>query len=405
MMAFQPARIGAVVLKNRIIRSATYEGACDDRGFPGERYRDLYVELAQNNVGAMITGFTFITPSGRAMQPRQAGMENESKIRFYQEVTGHVHSHKGRIFMQLAHAGRQTSSQATGEEVAGAGRKRSRYFKGSPRSLETREVLRIVEQFAASAAFAMQAGFDGIQLHAAHGYLIHQFLSPATNTRKDIFGIDKPSQLGTRFLEMVIDGIRQACGPSYPLLVKISGGDDGRRDNCEARLIRLITFLNARKVDAIEISFGTMERPLNIFRGATVPLDAILRYNPRYRMRGALRRSLWKALAAPFVLARTRPLTPAYNLRYAETAKRHSDIPIISVGGFRSGAEIESALAGGRADFIGLCRPLLCEPDFVRKLERDNTYVSRCISCNVCAVFCDTPYPTRCHGGEAIHEC
>ena len=404
MMALQSARIGTVTLRNRIIRSATYEGRCDELGFPGESYRDLYAELARNNVGAMITGFTYITPSGRAMQPRQAGIESESKIRFYRDVTGQVHGYHGRIFMQLAHAGRQTSRQATHEQVAGASRMRSRYFNSKPRSLETREVLLIVEQFARAGAFAMKAGFDGIQLHAAHGYLIHQFLSRAINTRNDIFGIDRQTQLGTRFLDLIIDGVRQACGPCYPILVKISGGEDERRDNSEARLMRLIAFLNAKKVDAIEISYGTMERPLNIFRGTSVPLDAVLRCNPRYRVRGALRRSLWRTLAAPLVLARTRPFTPTYNLHYAEAAKRNSEIPIISVGGFRSGAEIESALANGKADFIGLCRPLLCEPDFVRRLEENNSYVSRCISCNTCAVFCDTRYPTRCHTGEAIHE-
>lgn len=405
MIALQPARIGAVVLKNRIIRSATYEGRCDDHGFPEESYRDLYAELARNDVGAMITGFTYITRSGRAMQPRQAGIENESKIRFYREVTSVVHSHDGRIFMQLAHTGRQTSRQATGEEVAGASRKRSRYFNQKPRPLEAREVLRIVEQFADAAARAMQAGFDGIQLHAAHGYLIHQFLSPAINTRKDLFGIDRESQLGIRFLDLIIDCIRQKCGPHYPVLVKISGGDDDRNGMSETRLVRLIHFLNTKKVEAIEISCGTMERPLDIFRGASVPLDMILRCNPRYRIPGALRRSLWKTLAAPFILARTRPLTPTYNLHYAEMAKKHSEIPIISVGGFRSGGQIESSLADGKADFISLCRPLLCEPDFVQRLKENNSYVSRCVSCNVCAVLCDTRNPTRCHFGEAVHEC
>jgi 2,4-dienoyl-CoA reductase-like NADH-dependent reductase (Old Yellow Enzyme family) len=404
MTALQSAKIGEIVLKNRIIRSATYEGRCDHSGCPDESYRDLYAELARNEVGAMITGFAYVDPAGRAMQPRQAGIENERKIRYYREVTREVHRFNSRIFMQLAHAGRQTSPQATGEEVVGASTKSSPYFNQTPRSLETQEVTEIVERFADAAAFAMRAGFDGVQIHAAHGYLVHQFLSPAVNTRKDMFGVEQRSQLGTGFLEQIIDRTRKKCGPHYPILVKISGGDDERNGSSDARLIRLVRFLNAKRVAAIEISYGTMDRPLNIFRGNSVPLELILRYNPRYRIKRRLLHPLWKTLAAPFVLARIRRFTPAYNLSFAEVAKKHSEIPIVSVGGFRSGAEIECALNTGKADFIGLSRPLLCEPDFVKKLMENNTYVSRCISCNVCAVLCDTQNPTRCHFGEAIHE-
>jgi 2,4-dienoyl-CoA reductase-like NADH-dependent reductase (Old Yellow Enzyme family) len=404
MTALQPATIGTMVLKNRIIRSATYEGRCDQRGCPGPSYRGMYAELARNDVGAMITGFAYVTASGRAMQPRQAGMENESKIRFFEDVTTQVHRFGSRIFLQLAHAGRQTSRRATGEDVVGASGRMSPYFREKPRPIGTREALGIVDRFADAALFARRAGFDGVQIHAAHGYLVHQFLSPAVNDRKDMFRIDERSGIGARFLELIIDSIRERCGSDYPVLVKISGADDDRNGISEARLAALVDFLSAKRVAAIEISYGTMDHPLNIFRGRSVPIEAILRYNPRYGMPNGLARSLWKALAAPFVLSRIKPITPTYNLAFAEAAKRRTRIPIISVGGFRTGNEIEGALAGGKADFIGLCRPLLCEPDFVQKLKRDSAYVSRCISCNLCAVLCDTRYRTRCHLGEAIHD-
>jgi 2,4-dienoyl-CoA reductase-like NADH-dependent reductase (Old Yellow Enzyme family) len=404
MTALQPGKIGGVELKNRIVRSATYEGRCDHSGIPDRGYGDLYAGLARNEVGAMITGFAFVSKAGRAMQPRQAGIENESKIPFYQEITSQVHRFDGRIFVQLAHAGRQTSPRATGEEVLGVSRKKSGYFGSSPRSIGTGEALQIAEQFADAAVFAMRAGFDGVQLHAAHGYLIHQFLSPAVNDRKDAFGIDQRSQLGTRFLELIMDRTRQKCGSHFPILVKISGGDDEPRVFSEERFINLVRFLGAKGAAAIEISYGTMERPLNIFRGNTVPLEEILRYNPRYGTSRTTGRSLWKRLAARLVLSRVKPFTPTYNLPYAELAKKYSDIPIISVGGFRSGTEIESALNGGKADFISLCRPFLREPDFARRLKADGNYVSKCVSCNVCAVLCDTQNPTKCHMEEVIHE-
>jgi 2,4-dienoyl-CoA reductase-like NADH-dependent reductase (Old Yellow Enzyme family) len=404
MNMFEPAAIGGVVLKNRIIRSATYEGRCNEAGFPDRSYRDLYVELARHGVGAMITGFAFIAAAGRAMQPRQAGIEDESKLAGFREVTRAVHHYDSRIFMQLAHAGRQTSSLAAGGEVLGASRRRSRYFKARPRSLETEEVFHVVEQFAAAAARAQRAGFDGVQLHAAHGYLIHQFLSPAVNNRGDMFGIDPRWQLGTRFLELIIERTRQRCGSRFPILVKISGQDDVHNGISEARLAGLIRFLDSKAIDAIEISCGTMDRALNIFRGKSFPLEAILRCNPRYRREPGIRRFIWRTFAAPLVLAGTRPFTPTYNLRFAALARRHTAIPIISVGGFRTGREIESALETGKTDFVGLCRPLLCEPDFVERLEEGSASVSRCISCNLCAVLCDTRNPTRCHLGEANNE-
>ena len=143
-----------------------------------------------------------------------------------------------------------------------------------------------------------------------------------------------------------------------------------------------------------------MDRALNIFRGKSFPLEAILRYNPRTAGPG-LRRFLWKTFAAPLVLAGTRPFTPTYNLRFAALARKHTTIPIISVGGFRTAREIESALETGKTDFVGLCRPLLCEPDFVQRLKEDGASVSRCANCNLCAILCDTRNPTRCHIGEA----
>jgi len=404
MTMFEPAKIGGVVLRNRIIRSATYEGRCDDAGVPGTGYRDLYVELARHGVGAMITGFAYVTTDGRAMQPRQAGIEDESKIPLYREVTREVHRFDSRIFLQLAHAGRQTSSRATGGELLGASGKRSPYFREKPRPVGTEEALRIVERFADAAVLALRAGFDGVQLHAAHGYLIHQFLSPAVNDREDMFAIDPRSQLGTRFLELIIDRTRQKCGRQFPILVKISGREDDSNGITEDRLVRLVQFLDSKAVDAIEVSYGTMDQPLNIFRGSRVPMDAILTYNPRYRRKPGLRRAGWKMFAGPFVLSRIKPFTPTYNLRCAALARRHSGIPIISVGGFRTGSEIESALRSGETDFVGLCRPLLCEPDFVQRLREDGSSVSRCVSCNVCAILCDTRNPTRCHFGEESHE-
>jgi 2,4-dienoyl-CoA reductase-like NADH-dependent reductase (Old Yellow Enzyme family) len=173
---FSQITIGNLSLKNRLVRSATYEGAADRNGVPGDNYLPIYRELARNGVGMIITGFSYIARSGRAMQPFQAGLDDREKVRSFRRVTDEVHRHNCPIIVQLAHAGRQTLSSSTGVRPMSSTHKRSVYFREKPRMLHAREVYEIAEQFATSAMYAQEAGFDGVQLHAAHGYLIHQFI-------------------------------------------------------------------------------------------------------------------------------------------------------------------------------------------------------------------------------------
>ena len=147
--------------------------------------------------------------------------------------------------------------------------------------------------------------------------------------------------------------------------------------------------------DLVEVSFGTMDRALDIFRGGC-PLDLLLRENPLYRNRvPPLFAGIWKRLLAPLVLRRFRPFSPAYNLSAALTIKRRTGAPTAVVGGFRSGGEIAAAFDAG-VDRVSLCRPLLCEPDWVERLRSDPDARSRCTNCNRCAIACDGGSPTRC---------
>ena len=397
MQAFEPARIGSVTLRNRVLRSATFEGACDPEGRPTAAYLNLYRELAGQGVGALITGFAYTSTDGRAMQPGQAGLESDAKAAAFGPVTEAVHQQGCPIFVQLAHAGRQTSPTATGGTVYGPSARKSSYFNSRPCSLTTAHIERLAREFAAAARRAREAGFDGVQLHAAHGYLIHQFLSPAVNDRNDIYGLDPQRGLGTAFLEEVIARVRSTCGTDYPLLIKISAGDNYGHRPQEREFIELVRFLHGQRLEAIEISFGTMDHALNIFRGESIPVQAILRFNPRYRAQNPCVRLLWKAVVLPLMRRQFAPFAPMYNLPYARLAKRHTNIPIISVGGFRSGRRIRAAIEEQGIDFVSLCRPLLCEPDFVLKAQRDENYQSRCHNCNVCAIMCDSGLATRCY--------
>jgi 2,4-dienoyl-CoA reductase-like NADH-dependent reductase (Old Yellow Enzyme family) len=394
---FEPAWIGDVELSNRIIRSATFEGMCDADGRPGPAYRRLYAGLAAQDLGALITGFAYVSPDGRAMQPGQAGMDSDDKVAAFRPATEAVHEQGSRIFLQLAHAGRQTAPSATGGSIYAPSPIKSPYFNHRPRQLTEPQIGSIINCFAAAARRAREAGFDGAQLHAAHGYLVHQFLHPAMNARKDIYGIDPALGIGTEFVERIITSIRSTCGKDFPLLIKVSSGDSYRRPMTKAQFVHLVRVLDSHRVDAIEVSFGTMDHALSIFRGETVPLQAILDFNPRYRTRNAWKRLLWRSWVLPWLKRSFIPFTPMYNLAAARLVKRHTSVPIISVGGFRSGAHLRTAIEEQGINFVSLCRPILCEPDFVRKLRQDEHYESRCANCNRCAIMCDSGFPTHCY--------
>ncbi len=396
MEVFETTGIGSIELKNRIFRSATYEGMCDDLGFPTTQYYEMYEKLARNEIGGIITGFAYISDEGKAMQPGQAGIDNDSKIPYYQKLTDIVHKYHSRIFMQIAHTGRQTKKSVTGKEVVGCSAKKSIYFNEKPRVLTTNEVHQIIEEFGNSARYAKESGFDGIQLHAAHGYLIHQFLLPSVNNRQDEFKIDKTSKINTRFLDLVVDNIRAKCGDQFPVLIKISGSDDYYRKFDEQQFINLVQFLNTKKLDAIEISYGTMDFALNIFRG-DLPVDLILSRNPIFNSGPFYSRVFKKTIALNFFKVKLKPYSPMYNLDYASIAKKYTSIPIISVGGFRTYHEIEYAIKDKRIDFVSLCRPFIAEPDFLVKLMHDRNHKSKCMNCNYCAIMCDTNNRTMCY--------
>ncbi len=384
-------------LANRIFRSATFEGMADANGFPGVLYLNLYRELAENGVKNIITGCTYISPAGKMVQPGQAGIDTDEQIPCYKPVTNAVHEYESKIYLQISHAGRQTSSPVTGKQVVGASNKRSPYFMSKPRQLSNLEVEGVINDYANAAKRAKQAGFDGVQIHAAHGYLAHQFLHPYINNRHDEYGINSQTGIGDLFIRKLISAIRESCGASYPILVKVSAADDLPKPFTHANYLQLIRVLHNERVNAIEISYGTMENALNIFRGETIPVEAILKHNFRYKTDNPFRRMLLRKLFIPLMKRRMIPYAENYNLRYAELAKQHTDIPIICVGGFRDGSKIREALANSNTDFVSLCRPFLCEPDFINRICEETGYISKCVNCNLCAVMCDSRSPTRCY--------
>jgi 2,4-dienoyl-CoA reductase-like NADH-dependent reductase (Old Yellow Enzyme family) len=326
------------------------------------------------------------------MQPGQCGIDADDKIGPWAAIVSRVREtdNQIRLFMQISHAGRQTRTEFTGLPVVGVSTRRCGYFRQTLRVLEEAAVSEIVEEYAQAARRAKEAGFDGVQVHGAHGYLVHQFLSPWTNNRRDKWGD------GPRFLEAVIQAIRRTCGNEFAVLTKLSAADDNTPGIRIDQTIATVKRLEALDVDAVEISYGTMEAALNIIRGAC-PVDTILRVNPLFNRIPVAFRAAWKKLFLGRYRARLIPFSEDYNVEAAARIKKQTAMAVLAVGGIRTPEGMLACVTRHGLDGVSLCRPLICEPDLPLRLRDGSWTRSACTSCNLCTVHTDSPHPLRCY--------
>jgi 2,4-dienoyl-CoA reductase-like NADH-dependent reductase (Old Yellow Enzyme family) len=399
-LLFQACSLGRLQAPNRFVRSATYEGQGAPDGTPRATLGELYTRLAEGGVGTIITGFTFVSQAGRAMQPRQCGIDSDAKTGAWQQVVHHVRDHapEVRLVMQLVHAGRQTRRTATGLPVVGASTRPCSYFREPVTPLTDEGVGAIVADFAGAAHRAGEAGFDAVQVHAAHGYLHHQFLSPWTNTRTDRW------QERPLFLEETLRAIRARCGPRFPILVKLSAADDTAPGVRLEDTVATAKRLAAVGVDAIEVSYGTMEHALNIMRGEC-PVDVALAVNPMLSGVPRFLRGVWKRFLFPSYHRRIIPFSEGYTVAAASQIAAATKVPVFPVGGIRSVDQMAACVRDHGLAAVGLCRTLICEPDLPSRLRAGACTSARCCNCNLCTVYCDTPRPTRCYYRVPLAEC
>jgi len=399
-MLFSAWSLPHLSAKNRLVRSATYEGLGDERGRPRPELGALYRKLAEHDIGTIITGFAYVSRRGRAMHPAQCGIDDNDKIASWARVVSEVRRAEPRtlVVIQLAHAGLQTLASVTALVPWAPSVWHSRYFRSRPIEMTEPDVRQTIEEFARAALRAKLAGFDGIQLHAAHGYLIHQFLSPLVNRRRDVWGADR-----FQFLAETIAVIRSTCGAAFPIFVKLSV-PDGLPGGIDLELgAGYAARLAEAGVEALEVSYGTMEQPLNIFRGG-VPLDLVLAHNPRFNRTPRCLVPLWKRFGYPKLRRELIAFRQHYNLDAARRIRQVARLPLILVGGIRGRAGAEAILAAGDADAVALCRPLVCEPEFGSRLRSDDSAISLCRNCNRCAVMCDTAATLRCYRSSGPEE-
>ncbi|GAB2826632.1 NADH:flavin oxidoreductase/NADH oxidase family protein [Actinocorallia aurea] len=315
------------VLPNRVMKSALSEGLAESGGAPGVRLETLYRRWASGGYGLTVTGNVMV--DGRHLgEPGNVVVEDERHLAALTRWADGCRAGGGPVWVQLNHPGRQANRRvgrnrpvapsAVAARVPGAAR---------PRALDDTEIRDIVRRFGASAAIVEAAGFDGVQIHAAHGYLVTQFLSPAANLRDDAWGGDPERR--RRFVLEVLRAVRAAVSPGFSVGIKLNSADFQRGGFTEEESRGVVGALAAEGVDLIEISGGSYEAP-----------------------------------AMMGVMAESTRAREAYFLDYARTVRAVAgDVPIAVTGGFRTRAAMERALADGDCDLIGLGRPACTTPD------------------------------------------
>ena len=342
---FTAGKLGSLTLPNRLVRSAVWEGLGDDQGLITDKLVRYHERLAQGGVGLIILGYTSVWANYR-QSPGQTAIAGDEAIPGFKELTEAVHRSGGRISIQLAHVGPQTTPEmAGGKTPVGASAIEHPAF-GTPRALSTAEVKQIVADFGQAARRAVAAGFDAIQIHGAHGYLVSQFLSPRWNARSDEYGGSPENRM--RFALEVYEQVRaNAC--KLPVFIKLNLDDLIEGSTTPAEALPLAQRLSELGIDAIEVSAG--------------------------------------GPASGQGPARTKIKTEAdeaYFLDLARQTRKVVKCALMVVGGFRSPSVIAAAIGSGAVDFVTLGRPLIREPNLPNRWKAGDLSKAKCISCNGC---------------------
>jgi 2,4-dienoyl-CoA reductase-like NADH-dependent reductase (Old Yellow Enzyme family) len=378
------AAIGHLRLKNRIVKSATHTNMANADGSPGETLPRHYAQLAKGGAGLIVAGFAYVNKAGQSY-PRQEGIHRDWLIPAWRRITELVHEHGGRIALQIAHGGRQIQSKLLGRRAVGPSAFPNLMYFTPTRPMTACEIEETIRDFGLAAGRAKEAGFDAVQIHAAHGYLISSFLSPLTNWRRDEWGGDVNRRF--RFLAEVYAAVRRRVGPRFPVLVKLNL-DDFLWFGLQAKESFLAAHrLAALGVDGIEISGGVNESGAFMSRGG-LPLQVLGRGR-------TLPARLYLRVAGWMIRPRDE-LREAYFLPLAGRLKPHLKVPLILVGGIRSLDMAEEILQRHKADFISLARPLIREPDLPNRWAAGDCRPAQCISCNLCLGEMERGSAVRC---------
>lgn len=347
MGVFDPININGMTVRNRFVRSATWEGLAEADGRVSDRLAALIANVAAGGVGLVISGHAYVEKRGQA-GPWQLGAHHPDMTPGLARLARAVHAQGGRFVVQLAHAGCRADPALSGLPAQGPSRVEPP--AASPcEEMTAEDLARVQAAFGAAAALCREAGADGIQVHAAHGYGLSQFLSPHCNRRAGAYGGSLANR--ARMLLEVLSVIRGRVGYDYPVLVKLNSEDFLEDGLTREESRQVAVWLEAADCDAVELSGGTLD-------------------------------------PGPYATIRRGPFAQgeAWYREAAAAVKASVSIPVILVGGIRSLETAEELVASNTADMVALCRPLIREPGLIARWRAGDRRPSACVSDNACFV-------------------
>ena len=341
---FSPMKIGSCEIPNRTVVPAMVANMCPDNGMASEQYIRYHEEKAKGGWGLIITEDYRVNPNAGGY-PHISGLWSKEQIPSHKRLTDTIHQYESKIFCQIYHAGRQATSAVNGGmQPVSCSPIPCPWNKEIPHELSVDEIHRIVKDFGITAGNAKEAGFDGIEIHAAHGYLIHEFLSPNCNHRIDEYGGSYPNRL--RFLHEVYDACREAVGADFPIMVRISAEEEteGGRKFQDTR--QILKEMESWGVDAIHLSIGMY--------GVLSSVGTVASHYAKH----------------------------GWTVEFAAEAKSFLKIPVVAVGRIREPDMAEDILAEGKADFIGMARESLTDPHWPEKAKEGRLNdIRHCVGC------------------------
>ncbi|MEE8413676.1 MAG: NADH:flavin oxidoreductase [Dehalococcoidales bacterium] len=339
---FEPVTIGSLELKNRVVRSATWDGAADPSGAVTDDSVALFRELGRGNIGLIVTGHAFVSLLGQATSA-QYGVHTDEMIPGLKRLVEAVHQGGAKIAIQITHSGINSGylrQQGIALQVVSP----RNGLKALQQEMTDGDIEALIDDFVLATQRAIEAGFDIVQLHGAHGYMMSQFLSPLSNQRTDRWGGSDANR--RRFHLEMIKKIRQVIGRDFPLMIKFGVMEDREGGLSLSESVKTAQEMVEQGIDALEISSGGS-------RGSI----------PRLAEDGSEQ-----------VVFRDR----------AAAVKKAVNVPVILVGGIRSLPMATKILHSGDVDLIAMCRPFIREPDLMVRWQRGEVEPATCISCNKC---------------------
>lgn len=371
---FTPVTIGPVTLRNRVIRSAAFENMAYGNS-PSQDLYDYHVAVARGGVGMTTLAYAAVDRSGLSFDG-QLWMRKEI-VPDLKRITDAIHAEGAKASIQLGHCGNMTHRATCGCMPVGASGGFNMYSPTFARALKVDEIHDLVKAFGNAVNLAREAGFDCVEIHAGHGYLISQFLSPYTNHRHDEFGGSLDNRM--RFMRLVIQEVMKAAGDDMGVIVKMNMHDGFRKGMQRAECLEVAKELERLGVHAIVLSAGFVSKaPMEVMRGA-MPLKTLAHYMDM--------KKFWWLKAALHTIGRllipTVPYREGYFLEDAKQFREVLKLPLIYVGGLVSKDKMEEVLDAG---FQGLqvARALVHDTDFVNKLHSGEITCSGCKHSNYC---------------------